>query len=447
MSSAETENSQSLPNTDQVWDAEQLRKIVSEICQSGELGRSKVYAKLLTYLAEASINNKTPKEIEIAVDVLERDETFDVTKDSAVRVYVHQLRKRIDSYYAKNDAVGIPRIVIPKGQYSVELECVIEKTPRSTDETSVRNGKAEKEKNSFSFFSISYLLVLAVFLLLLNGVYWLVRDYGGEGGGYSPEVISHPFWSVILSDDIPLLVVVGDYYIFGEQDEAGNVRRMVREFTVNSSDDLESLFTEKPELAWRYRDLDLSYIPEGAAFAMSSVLPIVYSSHKSVTLKMMSELTTQDLQSYHVIYLGYVSGLNRLSRMVFAASGLKVGENYDELVDKETGKRFVSDAGLPSENRPFIGYGFVSSVPTTLNNRLLVISGMRDAGLTQTAISLGDQNILSKIDSLLFEGDDKNIAFELLYEVRGMDRMSFSSRSVYENKIDSSLIWQVKDLE
>ncbi|MGH1472638.1 MAG: hypothetical protein ACRBCS_15760 [Cellvibrionaceae bacterium] len=420
----------------------QLRQAVDDIIDSGELGRSKIYTKLLKYLADASVGGRLPKELEIAIDVLGRDDTFDVSKDSAVRVSVHQLRKRLESYYAKGDLGKSPRLVIPKGQYNLELESPSIKP----DSATLKHQHAVTKSETQKYNGISrILLVITAFLLVLNLSYWILRDYRATGIVNNSDVISHPFWKIILSDDIPIMVVLGDYYIFGEQDDAGNIRRMVREFDINSSDDLESLFTEQPELAWRYRDLDLSYIPEGAALALSSILPIVHSSEKSVTVKMMSELSTQDLQTHHVLYLGYVSGLNRLSRIVFAASGLKVGDNYDELINENTGQRFVSDAGLPSENRPFIGYGFVSSIPTTENNRLVVVSGMRDSGLSQMAKSLGDNSTLSQINTSLFEGSNKKIAFELLYEVRGMDRKNFSSRPVYEHKINSNLIWQIKD--
>ena len=56
-------------------------------------------------------------------------------------------------------------------------------------------------------------------------------------------------WQAFLDDDLPILLVIGDYYIFGETDAAGNVMRMVREFDINSRDDLARLQSEDPDKA------------------------------------------------------------------------------------------------------------------------------------------------------------------------------------------------------
>ena len=70
---------------------------------------------------------------------------------------------------------------------------------------------------------------------------------------------AHPVWESVLGDDKPLLIVMGDYYIFGELNANGNVARMVREFNVNSRSDLEDLQFSDIEHTENYLDLDLSW--------------------------------------------------------------------------------------------------------------------------------------------------------------------------------------------
>ena len=50
---------------------------------------------------------------------------------------------------------------------------------------------------------------------------------------------------------------------------------MVREFNVNSRSDLEELRFSDIEKAENYLDLDLSYMPEGSAFALAKIVPIL----------------------------------------------------------------------------------------------------------------------------------------------------------------------------
>ena len=38
-------------------------------------------------------------------------------------------------------------------------------------------------------------------------------------------VAAAPVWKTLLDDDMPILIVVGDYYIFGEVDERGHEQR------------------------------------------------------------------------------------------------------------------------------------------------------------------------------------------------------------------------------
>src|SRR5690606_28161734 len=51
------------------------------------------------------------------------------------------------------------------------------------------------------------------------------------------EVLANPLatsrlWRPLLDDQLPILILVGDYYIMGQVDEDGDVVRMVREFDI-----------------------------------------------------------------------------------------------------------------------------------------------------------------------------------------------------------------------
>ena len=70
----------------------------------------------------------------------------------------------------------------------------------------------------------------------------------------------------------------------------------------------------------RYMDLDLTYLPRGSAFALLDVLRVLYTSNKPVRIVSMSELNMADLKSSHVVYIGYISALDKLEDFVFASS-------------------------------------------------------------------------------------------------------------------------------
>ncbi|MEX2332705.1 MAG: hypothetical protein WD600_00495, partial [Pseudohongiella sp.] len=200
-------------------DAADLQTLKQRIVDSGVLGRSPVYVKLLDYLLSCAEEGRQPKEFEIAVDVLDRDSSFDVTRDSVVRVYIHQLRKRLEKYYARIEPDADYRIVIPKGQYIITLEAKRQDTPPATPEDSTRRTPRR------------YVLPLtALVLLLLIGNVWQWWHAARPAAlDQISETLTHPMWQQLVDDELPILLVMGDYYIFGELDEDGRVNRMVRD--------------------------------------------------------------------------------------------------------------------------------------------------------------------------------------------------------------------------
>lgn len=429
MTSQSPPPSQNLP-PGEVFSPAELRALAARIRESGELGRSRTYASLLDFLVECSISGRQPKEIEIAMDVLGRQPDFDVSRDSSVRVYIHQLRKKLDSFYRQHESGAAHRILIPKGQYTIAAE----PRPAATATTTPRHAPARWNLRTA-------LLVTAVLLLVANLVVVLERDDQAAANSGLP-VVQNPLWQPLFDDDFPILIVMGDYYIFGELNDTGNVARMIREFDVNSSRDLESrIFSELP-LESNYLDLDLSYIPEGSAYALTRTVPLLVSTGKRINITMMSDLTTQDIRSNHIVYIGYISALDKLSDMVFAASGLRVGRSYDELQNLETGSYYTSDAGLPEAGQQFRDYGMFASFPASGETQLVVVAGMRDAGLMHTSLVVSEADSLEQLEQSLPAGTGSDQASaEALFEVFGVDRMNFTGNLVYSRRTDPAVIW------
>ncbi|MFT6094544.1 MAG: hypothetical protein ACJA2Q_002449 [Pseudohongiellaceae bacterium] len=409
----------------------QLRALAGQIVASGVLGRSKKYAALLDFLVECSIESKSPKEIELAISVLGKNESFDVSSDASVRVYVHQLRKKLDIYYRDFDKSAAHRIIIPKGQYTVAA--IAHSSPAR-----IATGKIW----SFTeLFQIKALLIIGVVLLSGNLIYLV-----GSSSDIEPDrldsVSSHAIWRSVLEDQHPIMLVMGDYYIFGELNANGNIVRMVREFNVNSPGDLEDLQFQDIERAENYLDLDLSYMPEGSAYALARIVPILRSSNKTVNITMMSDLSAADIRDNHIVYIGYISALEKLTQMTFASSGLQIGRSYDELIDKESLRFFTSDAGLPEDGEQFRDYGMISTYPASSETQVVIIAGMRDAGLMHTAKALSEAQTLDDLVVAIDNDTDEAVAsFEALFEVYGVDRLNFEANLVYVNSLDVSAIW------
>jgi len=415
-------------NIEEAFTAAELLALRDRIAASGVLGRSKHYLALLGYLVECSIENKTPKEIELATEVLGKPADFDVSADSSVRVYVLQLRKKLGAYYEQNELDASYQLAIPKGRYSLAA------VPKAV-------AVVPQQEMQRQFNLNGALLALVVMLLSANLFYILSGRV--EQNAPAPQIAAtHPIWKTVLNDDQPILLVMGDYYIFGELNANGNIARMVREFNVNSSSDLEDLQFSDIERTENYLDLDLSYMPEGSAFALAKIVPILQNSGKTVNIAMMSDLTTADIRSNHIVYIGYISALEKLTAMMFAGSGLRLGRSYDELLNSQTEEYYTSDAGLPEAGEPFRDYGLFSTFPASIDTQVILISGMRDAGLMHTAQALSDASALDDLIVAIDSDTDEAVAgFEALFEVYGVDRLNFDADLVYTNLLDTTQIW------
>jgi len=107
------------------WEEE--RAELQAVLRSPLFSRTPTLTHLLSYLCEKTFAGETDqiKEYSVAIDVFDRQESFDQDTDSIVRVQANRLRKRLGEYYASEGAGHAIRITIPVGQYVPSFERVM----------------------------------------------------------------------------------------------------------------------------------------------------------------------------------------------------------------------------------------------------------------------------------------------------------------------------------
>src|SRR5690606_3469460 len=108
-------------SVDGMEEADLIREEARHLLQRRILGRSRSYARLLEFLVECSLADRSPKEVEIAVEVFDRQADFDPAQDSIVRVYAHNLRRKLDRYYGAEGRGRPNRLDLARGEYRVVL--------------------------------------------------------------------------------------------------------------------------------------------------------------------------------------------------------------------------------------------------------------------------------------------------------------------------------------
>ena len=451
-------------------DLDLLREQARKIEKSGALGRSRSYSRLLEFLIDASQAGRVPKELEIAIGVFGKGADFDPSQDSMVRVYAHNLRQKLEHFYATDGRAEPRRLVLARGEYRVSLSpppaaANAEPVPAPAAQAPVQAVAPPAELDTSSPVHASTppavgsiaaregasgrgfigRRVAAAFALLAIGALagFFVAGALRPAPSAAQVVAASPIWAGVLDDDMPILLVIGDYYIFGEVDKHdGDIKRLIRDFTVNSSKDLDELVMSHPDTLGKYMDLDLTYLPRGSALGLLNVLRVLYTTDKPVRVVSMSELSIADLKSNHVVYIGYLSALDKLEDFVFASSSLTIGSTYDELRNIETGETYTSEAGMPETHRSYRDYGFISTFPGPNGNQFVIIAGTRDPGMVEAAHVLSDPSLIKSLESARPDKSSKGRpAFEMLYEVAGTARTNLDAMLVHSSKLDYGQIW------
>jgi hypothetical protein len=418
-------------------DADYKNRLAAEaarVRESGDLGRSEPLIRLFDFLLDRSLDGRAPKEIEVAQEVFGKTTDFDMMLDASVRVYVHRLRRKLAEHYTSNPSV-FDQISIPLGEYRMVVASSQIAEDGVMQSPEMREGLAG---------SVRSIWVFVIAFALINTLAWIFYTT-------RPSIDSRPLqnnlWRPIVESKQPTLIILGDYYIFGEASEGINISRLVRDFSINSREQLDEYLMLNPEKIGQYVDVNLHYLPVSSGRALRSLLPVVNAASEPSGIRPqvenMSDLKPEILKNLNIVYVGFLSGLGSLQDPLFKASGFTVGSSFDELVDKSSGRRFNSDSGGESDGKtPQRNYGYLASLPGPAGNRILIIAGTRDPAVAQMAEVAADQKQLDIIDAKSGGG-----AFEALFEVRTLGNLSLGSTLVLVRPIRADNIWQPDQLD
>ncbi len=375
---------------------------VNRIRASGILARSSHLNRLFEFLYACHLNGTTPKEVEIAVEGLGRSDSFDVTQDAVVRVYVHKLRRKLDDYYQHEGKNLASRLNVPKGEYRLTLESV------ALDSTALPSISSRQRHLVYALVSV---LMVSLLLNLLQ-ILWAPLRFPFS---HESRIRSAPLWQPLFADDRPIVVVLGNYYIYAETDGGEAVKRLVREFDLNSPMELSNYLQLYPNQAERKFDVGLSYLPTSVGYALNKLSPILNSSGKQVKVILASELTPETLLNTNIVYIGHLSGLGMLSDIVYENSGFHVGSGYDELINNATGQQYLSGSGNPNErggNPNQLAY--LSSMVGPTGNHIITVAGFRDAGLKELSDVVSSEAGVTDLAKRHLD-----VSFEAIYQVAG----------------------------
>lgn len=396
--------------------------------------RSDKLLRLFDYLLVQTFEGKMPTELQIANEVFAKGGMIIGTQDANVRVYVHRLRKLMREVFASSTG---PHIIIPVGEYRIRLV----NNGMSADNRAIRSRRPmllDRLTRETLSKIVAVILASAVFGAAV--IYWP----SGEAASIERSI----FWRSLDTSDRPLILVVGDYYLFeqaGASDDNGpGGPRLVWDRGVPTREDLTILQMLSPDTAHTMIDTNQHYVTSGTIAALGEIraafAQIAYLRRKPVQLITSSQLTPEMLISSDIIYVGLFDGMNVLLREpLFRASGFEFDGDRSELIDSATTNKYRSDGMVLTDERiSRRDFGYVATIPGPAQNKIIVIAGLGDAGLKEVAELVRDPNRLTSVQS---SQQKREKGFENLYRVRTVKNANVSALLVLDRPLQSSTIW------
>lgn len=412
--------------------APDLAAEIARVRASGVLGASGRLVELFDFLVTCSLEGRSPKEAEIALAVFGKSDAEALRDDPVARVYIHRLRKRFDDYYLRNGTTDGLRLDIPKGDYRIVCISPTDTAAPDVADTQPETTAPAPPKDTRWRWG----LVAAALLVFAAGNVAAWAMLGGNTPQVSPVEQATP-WRTLAEGTRPLTVVVGDYYMFGEYEDQVTLKRLIRDFSVNSKEDLARKQSREAGGFDRFSDVALQYLPASTAYALADIAPLLKEG-RDVRVVLASSLEPGMLKTDDIIYIGLLSGLGPLRDPVFARSLFAFGGSYDQLIDRKTGKSYMSEAFLAApSDQMYRDYGFFATFEGPTGNRIAILSGTRDTAVMGVAEALTKPDRVKRVEAATNRERD----FEALFEVRGQKHVNLEAQVVASYPLDSSAIW------
>lgn len=394
---------------------EDYEQQLSQIIGSKSFGNSTTYANLLRYLIRCSIQNDVPKETTIANEIFAKKD-FDPSQSTLVRVYVYNLRKKLDTFY-KNEGVALKkRIRIPKGSYAVEI---IE------PEKKMVGGHTRK---------VSPWVMALLGLLLISLAY---SAYLNATKSKTALVDENGLWKDLVQGEFPKMLVLGDLFVYNEVDTVNGQARTIRVPQINSLPEFEAFKTENAQGPVSMEPLTYTHLILGSTQWIKKLSEIFYSVQRDYTIRTMSRFNPKQLQDYDILVVGMQKTLG-VFRTFSKESAFGYDAENDAFIYKGTKDHPpISYRPKGDANSYHTDYSLMAKLPGPNNNSVYLFSGIWDTGATQSLKNFTDAKLLSELEAQLrTKFGDLPEFYEIFFEVNGVDRMELSSKVLYMHELE-----------
>lgn len=383
---------------------EAYHQIVKKITASKSFGKSSTYANLLSYLVDCSLNKNVPKETSIASDIFGKTD-FDPSQNTLVRVYVYNLRKKLETYY-KNEGKNDKQILeIPKGSYEILLSAK-KTTP--------------KEKKPYVLKPLLGIMAALLLVSLAFNVIYL------KNSAPDAPMAKSKLWHNLLNKEQGLTVVIGDLFLYQEIDSLTEAYKTTRNSRVNSVSEFQAYKERYQRPHVTLEPADYTFLIYNSALWIKDLTNIFTKGDKSFAVRNMARFNPKALQDGDFMVVGMLKTLG-LFRDYTETTAFPYDPKEDVIVytNKDHKKQLLHPFGDPNEYHT--DYGIIMKIPGSNGNDIYLFGGIWDTGASQSLKYFTDENLLQELETQMLTKFGKVPSYyEVLFEVKGIDRMELN---------------------
>ena len=381
---------------------------IEKICSS-RVFTSPTDARLLRFLVNSTLEGLVLKETVIAVEIFNRDPSYNPGDDSIVRSSIYNLRKKLDTYYLDEGKSDKIRVTIPKGSYQVVFEEV------KDDLTPGKNKVfTNRIKTSGTLFVI-------LFIAALLFIYFIIFPKNNKSTEFN--IGDNYLWSGIMTSEKPLLIVLGDYFMMERIQPGDSSHSFVRIPEVNNPEDFINYRDKNPEIRDQMKAFGMSYFGEEIPWGLLKILEVFKGSSRMINVKYSSELTPGDMRGNDIIFFGDFSTLNILKsflththyRYNLTPPTVFYSENYTDTTETI----FITNP-LASDFQN--DYAVVSKIRGYEGNIILLFLSFSPFGKTEAVNKLTDPSFPEELKKISAGEPDY---WDMLLKVSGLGTSGF----------------------
>jgi hypothetical protein len=400
---------------------DKYKTILTPILESSQFKDSEIYQNLLTYLFEAHQNDYTPKEISIAHDVFKKGADFNSTENPLVRVHIHNLRNKLKLYYQSEGREDEFQLAIPKGHYQITL------TKRKAIETK------SILSNHRLVLALLIFLAISTLYLSIDKFYFQENPYHDDG---LPD--NNLLWGHFFDNGMQNSIVIGDFLIFHEFDNAlGRVRR-IQDYEINTADELEDFIKTNPKR--NIEKFPLGEIPHNSIFNILDLQKVFLAYRHKFSIAFSSEINIDYIKRRNVIYMGEFKNLRALSDLIAT-----LPFHYQTLPDWNGIISFTQNDSLVTLraehdwriSRYVVDLGIIAKLPGQNNENYLLVMGFGYNSQIKLIDMICNKISLQKLETQIITANNGKIPkyFFSVYKVVGFDRASTTAKMEFFQEV------------